>query len=295
MAKATRRLKNFDFSGDNAAVALVNEDQGGGANGYKTLLMKAKDVRVELSMEEFLRRFFDMWWDDAELLAGMLGYETEYGWEDEWGHPLKDSVTLLKNVKDNGVSSIEEKDQPIAKAMAQEIAKRVNVKLSDVSAEDMREALAKNFKHTTKGEHMSEETLTRAQVEQMLAEQIEKAQSSAKDETKAEYEEIVKGLKAEIEKFQEKEQQIQKAKYVEKAKGYEALGVTDDNAEDAAVALMKMAEDEELKVIGEMLEKALNIAKAAQGGAFDEQGHDLEVDADDDFVQYMKSKYQDSK
>ena len=42
--KAKKRLKNFDFSGQNAHMALVHEDQGGPANGIKTLITKAVDI-----------------------------------------------------------------------------------------------------------------------------------------------------------------------------------------------------------------------------------------------------------
>lgn len=74
-------------------IALTHVDQGYSANQRPvSLLMKSdiapdlltvdvvkalRQVSVELSMEEFLRRFFNMWSDDAQLLAKLLGYETE--------------------------------------------------------------------------------------------------------------------------------------------------------------------------------------------------------------------------
>ncbi len=36
-----------------------------------------QQVTVSMSFEEFLRKFFYMWSDDAELLAKLLGFETE--------------------------------------------------------------------------------------------------------------------------------------------------------------------------------------------------------------------------
>lgn len=94
--KATRRLKNFDFSEEGSHLALVHKDQGGAANGYSTLVMKATgkytpeflqkaaQVQVTLSFEEFLRKFFDMWYSDAKVLATLLGMQDEEDSEDSY-------------------------------------------------------------------------------------------------------------------------------------------------------------------------------------------------------------------
>ena len=74
-------------------IALCHESQGYSANMRPvSLLMKSdlapeqitkdvvkalRQVTVDMSFEEFLRRFFDMWSSDAELLAKLLGFETE--------------------------------------------------------------------------------------------------------------------------------------------------------------------------------------------------------------------------
>ena len=93
--KAKRKLKALDFSGANAAVALVSESQGGPANGVPTLLIKAANfsdefiekasqVKVTMEITEFLQRVFGMYWEDAEVLARALGYTTkEMDWEAE--------------------------------------------------------------------------------------------------------------------------------------------------------------------------------------------------------------------
>ena len=90
--KAKRRLSNFDFSQEGSHLALVHKDQGGAANGYNTLIMKSTgkyseefvqkvaQVQVTLTFEEFLSKFFDMWYTDAKVLATMLGMQDE---EDE--------------------------------------------------------------------------------------------------------------------------------------------------------------------------------------------------------------------
>lgn len=87
-------------------IALCHESQGFSANLRPvSLLMKSdlkpeqitedvikvlQQVTVSMSFEEFLRKFFYMWSDDAELLTKLLGFETELENEaaenpdDEW-------------------------------------------------------------------------------------------------------------------------------------------------------------------------------------------------------------------
>ena len=88
--KATRKIKKFDFSGEDATVSLVGPLVGGSANGYQTLLTKsnrslseefikkASQVMVTLSINEYLERFFGIWdKGNQELLARSLGFITE--------------------------------------------------------------------------------------------------------------------------------------------------------------------------------------------------------------------------
>lgn len=93
--KAKRILKNFDFSKDNHCISLVGGDLGHAANGFQTIILKAtnqpeetielkkalEQVVVTLSMEEFLKRFFYLWEEDATLLTKLLGFETEDEYE----------------------------------------------------------------------------------------------------------------------------------------------------------------------------------------------------------------------
>jgi hypothetical protein len=113
--KAKRKLKNFDFEQDGAHVALVGKHQGGPANGYTTLVTKgtkgipitfvekAEMVRVTLTMQNFLRKFFSMYYEDAEILAQILGYETSTDGDsdisyDEYIQSKVDSVEIMKNL-----------------------------------------------------------------------------------------------------------------------------------------------------------------------------------------------------
>lgn len=87
--KRTRKIKS-------KGIALCHKLQGYGANNRPvSLLMKSelspdqltedvikalRQVTLEISFEEYLRRFFDMWSCDAETLAFLLGFKTE--WEE---------------------------------------------------------------------------------------------------------------------------------------------------------------------------------------------------------------------
>lgn len=112
-------------------IALTHKDQGYSANQRSvSLLMKAEapenltveiiknleQVQLKISMEEFLRRFYGLWYDDAELLTKLLGFETqcEYNasqedaddWQIEWNKQHQEyldeklsSITLIKRAK----------------------------------------------------------------------------------------------------------------------------------------------------------------------------------------------------
>lgn len=117
--KAKRKLINIDFSAEGAHMALVSKDQGGPANGadYALVMKSAKfsdefvqkmqQVKVTMELPDFLRKFFNVYYEDAEVLARMMGYvkpeteEAEYTdyWEDYVQSKL-DSFEILKSLSD---------------------------------------------------------------------------------------------------------------------------------------------------------------------------------------------------
>jgi hypothetical protein len=100
----TKRIHEFNFKKDGAHVALVDK----AANQQTVLMMKAEEpeVSVSLSMRSFLSKFFGLWGSDAEVLAGVLGYNTSSTDPSEnntesWDDYIKgqiDSVSLLKGI-----------------------------------------------------------------------------------------------------------------------------------------------------------------------------------------------------
>jgi hypothetical protein len=115
MTQPKRRLKNFNFEQEGAHVALVGKHQGGPANGYTTLITKATEgiplafvekadmVRVTMTIQDFLRRFFSLYYDEAEVLAGILGFniDMEESTKDSYQDYIQsqiDSVELMKSL-----------------------------------------------------------------------------------------------------------------------------------------------------------------------------------------------------
>ena len=256
--KATRRLSNFDFSGDNAAMALVHKDQGNAASGYKTLIMKATDVTVQLSMAEFLEKFFDVWGTDAQYVANLLGYSDEisrYDWESD-EHELQGKVTLMKSVHEmtkanpelvlKNLEETQRKDfLEIAKSFTEAglIIKGLNDGAEPI---ETKEAPTEVIKMSTDVEMIEKST-----VEALVAKALEDI-TKAKDAEIAELQKAVDVSKAEKEA-------IVKAEFVEKAKDYSKIGVEDTEA--FGVALMKMAADPSMDLVVKALEQSLVIAK----------------------------------
>jgi hypothetical protein len=85
---AKRRLSNFNFESEGSHIALVHRDQGGPANGVDYALIckatkdittkeveKATEVTVTMNIVDFLCKFFGLWYDDALVLAMVMGYD----------------------------------------------------------------------------------------------------------------------------------------------------------------------------------------------------------------------------
>lgn len=118
MTEKKRILKDITFSGEGSHIALVHKDQGGPANkqGYQVVLkgaqfspefvQKMQQVQVTMETPEFLRRFFDMYWEESEILARVLGWKpTPDEKVDDWYENYIDekvkSIEILKSLNDS--------------------------------------------------------------------------------------------------------------------------------------------------------------------------------------------------
>lgn len=118
MKKATRKLTDFNFDYVGAHVALVGPSVGGAANGHTTLLTKAlnatqeevekaSEVQVTMNIVDFLVKFFDLWYEDALVLAKVFGYDVgdaDYSFEDsaksynDYLQERVDAIQVMKSV-----------------------------------------------------------------------------------------------------------------------------------------------------------------------------------------------------
>ena len=126
--KAKRKITALDFSGADAAVALVSKDVGGPANGVDQVLCikasnfsdefleKMSTVRVELSIPDFIERFFRLEEDDSKFLAALMGYkedpvdETNESMMDyqKWISSNMESFEIVKALKEADVKDYPE-------------------------------------------------------------------------------------------------------------------------------------------------------------------------------------------
>ena len=260
MSTAKRKIHKFDFSNDEAHVALVDK----AANMQEVLVMKAAEpeVRITTSMRTFLEKFFNLWGDDSRILAGILGYSTEYDWEDDESYEdyiqsKVDQVVLLKGktISDTLPESIVKKVKEIQKSFKDTLKTSGATSLEDY---------IKNVKgaSTLDKTEISTEELnvlksTAAQIEE-LKKQLEQAEV----------------YKAQVAELQKAMLQKQRNDMVELVKGYSFI--TEDAQEKVVDFLIK---SEGSDIVLQAFEKARDAITAAvvdtEKGA---TGGDLEVE-----------------
>ncbi len=285
--KAKRRLTDISFENEGAHIALVHKDQGGAASGYSTLLMKATNkyspefiqkatqVQVTLTFEEFLRKFFGMWYDEAEILATMLGMEDgddEDGYQDyverqvssfqilKSAYESENKVDFLSNLSEQDYLSVLETQEKIEKAF-KEADQGIEHKVQGVGKQPESKTVNKQNKQKA-GKAVPKEDNDMSGA----PETIEKAQYDAKEvELQKALEEIQKA-KQEIEAFKAKEKQA-----IEKAREAEIKEAVADEVEATKLfKAVKDLEDEAFKdVVGVV--KALS-AKLDDSELFHEKG-----------------------
>lgn len=289
--KAKRKLTDINFENEGSHLALVHKDQGGAASGYSTLIMKATDkyspefiqkatqVQVTLTFEEFLRKFFNMWYDEAEILATMLGMEDdddEDGYQDyverqvssfqilKSAYESENKVDFLSNLSEQDYLSVLETQEKIEKAL--EASPTIEPsedksKVQGVGKQPESKTVNKQNKQKA-GKAVPKEDNNMSGT----PETIEKAQYDAKEvELQKALEEIQKA-KQEIEAFKAKEKEA-----IEKAREAEIKEAVADEVEATKLfKAVKDLEDEAFKdVVGVV--KALS-AKLDGSDMFHEKG-----------------------
>ena len=314
--KAKRKLTDINFEKEGSHLALVHKVQGGGANGRTTLVMKATDkyspefiekasqVKVTLSLPDFLEKFFHVWGEDAELLATLFGYEPsednseeystqsfwswycekamEQGAVDGWGDPITRPTSQdRKDWVEDQLQGIEIlKSATLAKGSADFINSLTEEQYLGLLRDQ--QFIEKSFKlqevkkdldgesggKPTKGANPKQTKASKAdtQEKEMTQETIEKAQYDAKEvELQKALEEIQKA-KQEIEAFKAKEKEA-----VDKAREAEVIAAVVDV--DASAKLFKAVKDLDAEAFKDVVDvvKALT-AKVDESEMFKEKG-----------------------
>lgn len=291
--KAKRVVRKFDFNKEDHCVSLVGGSLGHAANGFKTLLIKAskpeetievkkalEQITVTISMEEFLRKFFGLWSDEAELLTKLLGFETEYeaykkeqeaNGEEPWDYSkyLEGKVsqfTIMKSMNEGSIESI------------------TKSAFNDIVALQQKLEPALNEHITTKEKQMEELELAKSAL-------------TAKEAELATQVDLVKSLEAKVTELESQLAVVkaaeEKAKFDEFAAQLKGL-VAEEKFETVAKAMYEMS-----KVNAEVVEVQIEALKAANQkqeaaaqvaaeGLTTEQGHN-EI-KDEQAVQLAKSR-----
>jgi len=228
--QARKRLSNFNFEGEGSHVALVGKHQGGPANGVTTLLTKATNaitdeqvdkatmVQVEMNIVDFLTTFFNLWYDDAIILAKIMGLDTEpeeqeemIDWYEQYINEQVAAVTLMKSlVMDKSeaevhkaIASLKPEELLILletqKKFEQALSSQEGVNVSNGTTSPSVE------KSNNKGNEMSE-FVTKAVHEEQISKAVEQA--------------VAKAVKEQEEKFVAKQAELDAA--LEVVKGLEA-------------------------------------------------------------------------
>lgn len=314
--RAKRKLTDITFEHEGAHLALVHKAQGGAASGYKTLVMKSVDnrspefiekasqVKVTLSLPDFLEKFFHVWGEDAELLATLFGYEPsedngeeystqsfwswyrekamEHGAVDSWGDPITRPTSQdRKEWVEDQLQGIEIlKSATLAKGSADFINSLTEEQYLGLLKDQ--QFIEKSFRlqevkkdldgesggKPTKGVNPKQTKASKAdtQEKEMTQETIEKAQYDAKEVELQKALADIQKAKEEIELFKAKEKEA-----IEKAREAEVVAAVVDV--DASAKLFKAVKDLDAEAFKDVVDvvKALT-AKVDESEMFKEKG-----------------------
>jgi hypothetical protein len=289
--KAKRKLSDIDFNTEGAHIAITHKSQGYSANGKpKALIMKARSqefvqkvqqIQVTLDTPEFLRRFYDMWWDDAESLARLFGYVPEKKepydyWEDEEKYlaekiegyvvikSLKDSDNIAKSIAELSEDDLlkvlesQSKIEPLMKA--KEDTSRIG---TEVSKDEVSTSVVKQAQKGKSG--MTEKTKQEQKVE---VEMIEKSAFEALQKSLEDQKVALEKATATIAKYEaEKREAVVKAKTA-------ALEAVVDAAhlEIVAKAALALEDDKDFESLVAVFKAQKEALEKAKEGLFEEQG-----------------------
>lgn len=295
-------MLEITFDHDNAHMALCHRVQGYGANGRpEALLIKSdevelteevmkdidlikatSEVRIDTNMMTFLRKWMGMYYEDAEALSRIMGYEGDGEEVSDWIAGRIEGITLLKsNLSEGHREAITQEDV----TKLEDFMKTVDLEKNSFSEGDSEVKIEIKKSHKP-----SEENLNNNQGELMSqtdVEKLEKAQTDLADmEARlAEFEKKAEEEAGEREALASKVADFEKAALARKeavfTKAVEEYSfVTPEEKVDFSKALMKLdsLDGEVAELVVATLDKAqvaVNAIDETQGSD-DAEGVDLE-------------------
>lgn len=313
--KAKRKLSNFDFNRQGAAVALVGPHQGGPANATTVLTLKATNdvpndivekatqVSVTMDFEDFLVKFFNMYYDDAEVLAKLLGMEKEEQPSDMYDYQgahrayineRVEAISILKSVYakqdvKKALSDLSYKDS-LAVLEAQELLEKA---LSSVNSEGDNVSVkkAEMDSPSTNNTEDNMEMIQKALHEELVTKAVTEAVEVVKAEMAAQ-EEVLKAVQAELEVFKA----AQKEAIVKARKEALAAVLAEDAVEDMFKATEAISQEAFDMIVKSLAAKT---AQLEESELFKETGVPGQSEQDpvkmDGTAAILKAKYQSKK
>lgn len=313
--KAKRKLTDITFEHEGAHLALVHKAQGGAANGYKTLVMKSVDnrspefiekasqVKVTLSLPDFLEKFFHVWGEDAELLATMFGYEPsedesddeystqsfwswyrekamEHGAVDSWGDPLtrptsqdrKDWIEdQLQGIEILKSATLSKGSADFISSLSEEqylglLKDQQFIEKSFKLKETSNDVVIKSGGKPEQGSKPKQTKASKADTQENKMETIEKSQYDAKEVELQKALADIQKAKEEIELFKAKEKEA-----VEKAREAEVTAAVEDV--EASAKLFKAIKELDTEAFKDVVEVVKALAsKVDESEMFKEKG-----------------------
>ena len=308
--KAKRKLSEISFEHEGAHLALCSKSQGAANNWNKALIMKGhnfspefiqkmQQIQVTYELPDFLRKVMGMYYEDAELLARMMGYvepekeEEDYDdWYENYIEEKLQSFTIIKALHEaknlpDALSKLTEQDYldvlqdqaMVEKALKKELDKETEVSKADTSA--------KNVENTK-----VEASASKKKKEKQMTQETEMVEKSALTAI----EKAMQETQVELQKAKElvKQYEDEKKEAIVKSKTDAVKAVVKDEKQAAVVvkAALALEDQADFDALVEVF-KSMNVL-LEKSGLFQEQGVSAEAAEDNKeskLAQVIKSKY----
>ena len=310
--KAKRKLSEISFDHEGAHLALCSKSQGAANNWNKALIMKGhnfspefiqkmQQIQVTYELPDFLRKVMGLYYEDAELLARMMGYvepekeEEDYDdWYENYIEEKLQSFTIIKALHEaknlpDALSKLTEQDYldvlqdqaMVEKALKKELDKETEVSKADTSTkvENTKvEASASKKKNPKKETKMTQET-----------EMVEKAKFV---EIQKQFEDQKIALEKAMEQLGKIEQEKKEAIVKSKTDAVKAVVKDEKQAAVVVKAALALEDQSDFDALVEVFKSMNDLLE--KSGLFQE--HCVSAEAGEDnkeskLAQVIKSKY----